>query len=115
MPQIDEKALSKVIGKAIARLRLAQQMTQEQLAERLGIGSEAVSRLERGVVPPSIGRLVELADIFNCEVTELLVETSPRSSDQAQYLNGLLAPLAEHDRALVLELVAQLAARLAKP
>lgn len=113
--QLDEHTLAKVIGKAIARHRLANQLTQEQVAERLKIGNEAVSRMERGTVMPTVARLVALADIFNCEVTELLVETSPRSSDQAQYLNGLLAPLAEHDRALVLELVAQLAARLAKP
>ncbi|SCK09046.1 helix-turn-helix domain-containing protein [Vogesella sp. LIG4] len=113
--QLDEQTLAKVIGKAIARHRQANQLTQEQVAERLKIGNEAVSRMERGTVMPTVARLVALADIFNCEVTELLAETSPRSSDQAQYLNRLLSPLAEQDRGLVLELVAKLAARLAKP
>jgi len=115
MPHVDEKALAKVIGKAIARLRLARELTQEQLAEQLGIGSEAVSRLERGVVMPTVGRLVELADLLNCDVAELLAEVSPRISDQAQHLSRLLANLSEHDRTLVIEVVEKLTTRLTQP
>ncbi|WP_330220790.1 helix-turn-helix domain-containing protein [Pseudomonas frederiksbergensis] len=33
-------------------------------AERLGVGNEAVSPIERGIVMPGIERLVELASIF---------------------------------------------------
>ncbi|MFT0701804.1 helix-turn-helix domain-containing protein [Citrobacter meridianamericanus] len=33
------------------------------MAERLGIGSEAISRIERGIVIPNISRLLEFAAI----------------------------------------------------
>lgn len=115
MPQIDEKALAKVIGKAIARLRLARELTQEQVAEQLGIGNEAVSRMERGTVMPTVARLVQLAAIFDCEVTELLNEVSPRLQDQAQHLSRLLGALGDADRVLVIDVVERLVQRLGKP
>lgn len=113
--QVDDKALGKVVGKAIARLRLARELTQEQVAEQLGIGNEAVSRMERGTVMPTVARLVQLAVIFDCEVTELLNEVSPRRQDQAQHLHRLLANLSDTDRVLVIEVVEKLVQRLEKP
>ncbi len=78
------------------------------------IDSEAVSRLERVVVMPTVGRLVELANLLDCDVTELLVE-GPHISDQAQHLSRLLASLSEHDRTLKIEVVGKLTTRLAQP
>ena len=64
MSKTESKQLAELVGQAIARQRLRCQLSQEQIAERLGIGSEAVSRIERGVVMPNVERLVELATIF---------------------------------------------------
>src|SRR5437660_6624743 len=90
-----EKALAKAVGKAIAKKRDEKEMTQEQVAEKLGIGYEAVSRVERGAVMPTIARLSELADIFECGIDELLIEASNRSVDQAVRLTGLLSMLGD--------------------
>ena len=46
------------LGKSIAKARIAQDMTQEAVAEKLGIGNEAMSRIERGIVEPSITRIL---------------------------------------------------------
>ncbi|WP_163571098.1 helix-turn-helix domain-containing protein, partial [Klebsiella pneumoniae] len=64
MAAADMDRLADMVGRAIARNRIASNLTQEQVAERLGIGNEAVSRMERGVVMPTVARLAELADIF---------------------------------------------------
>ena len=56
--------VAREVGAQIAKRRADSGMSQEDVAERLGIGNEAVSRLERGVVSPSIPRLFEFADIF---------------------------------------------------
>lgn len=109
----DNDQLMKGVGKAIARHRLACNLTQEDVAERLGIGNEAVSRMERGLVMPTIARLVELAQLFQCEAADLLTEVSTRPTDQAQYLERLLARLESTDRAMVVGMVETLAARLA--
>ena len=112
MRKTDLDQLAGVVGRAIARQRVAAELTQEQVAERLGIGNEAVSRMERGVVMPTIGRLAELADIFQCETADLLIEASNRASDQAHHLTRLLSRVSSGDRARWVEMVEKLAARL---
>jgi DNA-binding XRE family transcriptional regulator len=57
--KVDALALS--VGKAIAARRQDAGLTQEQVAEQLKIGNEAVSRMERGLVMPTVARLLELA------------------------------------------------------
>ncbi len=109
-----ENVLAKAVGKAISKKRAAKGLTQEEVAEQLNIGYEAVSRIERGVVMPTIARLSELADIFECGIDELLIETSNRSEDQADYLASLLAKLGDSDRAMIVEIVEKLSSRLHK-
>jgi transcriptional regulator with XRE-family HTH domain len=54
MSKPEETNLAKIVGLAIARQRMLRGLTQEQVAEQLGIGGEAVSRIERGIVMPNI-------------------------------------------------------------
>lgn len=114
MAASDMNRLAEMVGKAIARNRIASDLTQEQVAERLGVGNEAVSRMERGLVMPTVARLAELADIFECDLPDLLTEASNRSSDQANYMNRLLTKLNNPDRAMVVEIVERLAGRLTR-
>ncbi len=114
MSKTESKRLADAVGRAIARQRLQSGLSQEQVAERLGIGSEAVSRIERGVVMPNIERLVELAGVFACETAELLTEASDRPEDQARRLHALLSSLGGDDRQLVMEVVERLVERLAR-
>lgn len=102
--------LPKAIGRAIAKYRRAAGMTQAQLAERLDLSNDAVSRLERGNIALSVTRLVELAEIFGCEATDLLTDGSTRSTDQARQLAGLLEKLDEEDRMILMNLVEQMVA-----
>lgn len=114
MSNRDEDQLAQAIGKTIARYRQQAGLTQDEVAERLSIGGEAVSRMERGIVIPTVARLVELADAFQCEVADLLTQASNRSSDQAQYLDQLLSRLNNEDRVLIVGMVEKLAARFQK-
>lgn len=114
MPSTDMDRLAELVGKAIAKSRAASGLTQEQVAERLGIGNEAVSRMERGLVMPTVSRIFELADIFRCEAADLLTESSGRASDQAKQVGQLLAKLSHNDRSLILEVVERLAGRLTR-
>lgn len=114
MSKTDSKQLVELVGQAIARQRARCGLSQEQVAERLGIGSEAVSRIERGIVMPNVERLVELAAVFGCETADLLTESSSRPEDQARRLQSLLSTLKADDRALVLEVVERLVERLSR-
>ena len=49
-------------------------MTQEKLAERMGVSRQTVSKWENGESYPDIEKLVELSGLFNCSVDALLKE-----------------------------------------
>ncbi|MDN7482255.1 helix-turn-helix transcriptional regulator [Burkholderia orbicola] len=114
MPKSGTEDLAVAVGKAIAKQRITSGLTQEKVAERLGIGLEAVSRMERGTVIPTVVRLFELADIFACDAADLLTEASSRSDDQASHLSRLLARLSTSDRAMLLEVFERLSTRLTR-
>lgn len=109
-----EKAIAQAVGKAIAKKRMGKGLTQENVAEKLNIGYEAVSRIERGIVTPNIARLVELAEIFDCEINELLMNATLRPADHARHLQQLFEPLSEQDRMFLMNIVTGLAERLRK-
>lgn len=112
MSGVDQKHLVVSIGRAIARQRVRSGLTQEEVADRLGVGNEAVSRIERGIVMPNVTRLLEYAQIFDCDLVELLTEASHRPQDQALRMATLLAPLNDADRQLILDIVERLVERL---
>lgn len=114
MPKSGTEDLAVAVGRAIAKQRIASGLTQEDVAEQLSVGLEAVSRMERGVVIPTVVRLFELADIFACDAADLLTEASSRSSDQASHLNRLLSRLSTGDRTMLLEVFERLSTRLTR-
>lgn len=67
----DEKCLSRV-GRNVRALRLAVQMGQEELAEKLGVSQTHMSNMECGRVTTSIRGLLKLANIFDCSLDVLL-------------------------------------------
>ena len=60
------------IGRFIAECRKKENLTQMQLAEKLGITDKAVSKWERGVAMPDTSIMLELCAILNINVNELL-------------------------------------------
>ena len=64
-------------------------MTQAQVAVKLGIENETVSRLETGVIPPSLVRLEQLADLFGCSVRQFFWHESGDERTQADMIRSL--------------------------
>ena len=60
------------IGRFIAEYRKKANLTQMQLAEKLGITDKAISKWERGVAMPDTSIMLELCDILGISVNELL-------------------------------------------
>ena len=60
------------IGKFIAACRKKNQLTQLQLAEKLGITDKAISKWERGITMPDTSIMLELCNILKISVNELL-------------------------------------------
>ncbi len=66
------------IGARVAEARKAMNMTQEELAERVGVSFQAVSAWERDENLPDTGRLAELSKVLNLSLDRLLTEHIPR-------------------------------------
>lgn len=60
------------IGKFIAECRKKQNLTQSQLAEKLGITDRAVSKWENGRAMPDSSLMLDLCNILKISVNELL-------------------------------------------
>ena len=64
--------IKKSLGETIKDYRIQQKMTQEFVAEHLGVSRQAVSKWESGVSDPSTSNLIALARLFNVSPEELL-------------------------------------------
>ena len=64
-------------GQRFARLRKSKGYTQEQIAERVNISYQAVSKWENDISSPDISILGELANILDVTIDELLGRVDP--------------------------------------
>lgn len=69
-------------GSRISRLRQNKNMTQEQLAARIGVTPQALSRWERGQSLPDLFLLTEACQILEVSADELLGISTPKSPEQ---------------------------------
>ena len=58
------------VGKKIKDFRLVKGVTQETLAQKLGVTAQAVSRWETGVAMPDIGLLPALSIYFGVRIDD---------------------------------------------
>lgn len=73
-------------GKNLQFLRkMHRGMTQEELAERLGVSRQTVSKWESDAAFPEMEKTLALARLFNCSLDELLV--GDMCSDDPAYVN----------------------------
>lgn len=63
--------LAQLVGSNIATRRKLKNWTQAQLGEMLGIGTDSICRIERGVMAPRFQRLEDLAHLLDCSVADL--------------------------------------------
>lgn len=77
----------KKIGTFLRALRSEKGLTQEQLAEIIGVSNRSISRWENGVNLPDFDLLMEIANFFDVSIGELLdgerkEEASGKAADE---------------------------------
>ena len=112
---IDEEKFARRLGRALARSRAEAGLTQDEVASKLGVFSETISRFERGTNWPTLPRLIALANLYAVPLTKLIGTSSPRALDAESTLNEHLAKLGEEDLVGVTGVLTDLCERLANP
>lgn len=82
------------IGSYIAQKRRAQNLTQEQLAEKLGVSNKTISKWENGKCMPDYSIIQKLCTALHVTLSELMdgekaADSSVRVYDDAQILDLL--------------------------
>ena len=70
----ENKAVRRSLGEALKAHRTRCKMTQEFVAEHLGVSRQAVSKWENGTSDPSTSNLLSLARLYGISAEELLKE-----------------------------------------
>jgi len=76
--------MPRTIGQIIRELRKQKKITQESLAEQIGVTPQAISRWERDVGYPDIIQIAPLAKAFGVSTDEILGVGSASDEDQIQ-------------------------------
>ena len=74
-------------GKALSTLRKEADMTQNEVADRLNLSRQAISKYERGESFPDISVLVMLAELFYIPLGQLIGYGNPTQGDYSVYEN----------------------------
>lgn len=83
------------VGSFLKELRKEKQLTQEQLAERLGVSRRTVSRWETGSNMPDLDVLIEMADYYDVQLRELL-DGERKSDREDEELNETVLKVADY-------------------
>jgi len=93
------------LGRNIAAFRSRAALNQERLAELIEVEISTVSRYETGTTLPSLVTLENLARVMHCTASDLLDEKRPAKSPEGISIEAMIAPLALHDRKMVMETI----------
>ena len=94
--------LQTLLGARIKKLRNSAGLTQAQLAERVDISDEFLSRMERGAKAPSLHTAEKVARALGVSMKELFdFEAVPTADSKTARLEGLVSYLAGVDEEVV--------------
>jgi putative transcriptional regulator len=66
----------------VRELRIARDLTQEQLAEAVGVSRQSINSIERDRYVPSLPLALLLARVFRCPVEQIFRLEKPNIKDQ---------------------------------
>ena len=100
-----------LIGRNIRHYRKANTMTQEQLAEKVGVSTSFCANIERGGRAMSIQVLTKFAQALRVSVDSLVLEPNEVENAHAENIRSLLSQSNEQVSALAEDIVRLLVTR----
>ncbi len=92
------------IGKFISKCRKKKGITQNELAELLGVTNRAVSKWETGICMPDAGTIPELCQILDISISDLFSgeKIMENNKDSEKFILKLVKEKAERDKQLLI-------------
>ena len=84
------------VGKKLAKYRKENNMTQDDLADKLFVTRQLISKWEKGIGVPSLDVVIELSKIFKVSIEDLLCLNDEEEFDKDDIFKG-------HTRLFVIE------------
>ena len=73
--------VARLFGERIAAKRKEKGITQEALAEKLGISQESLCRMEKGLISPRFERLLDFSQALDCPIADLFAKPLGKNSN----------------------------------
>lgn len=97
----------KDIGIRIREVRKERDMTQEQLAEAVGVGTTHISHIENGHTIPSVQVLIDIINVLGCSADKLLcIEVAEARPVFNNWLTDLVADCSSTEIKHIVDVVA---------
>lgn len=103
--------LNELIGRNIRKYRKESRLTQEQLAERVGVSTSFCANIERGGRSMSIQVLTKFANALNVSVDSLVRDPSEVDGQHTENIRALLSESSEDVSSLAEDIVRLLVSR----
>lgn len=105
----------KDIGGRIRTVRTEKEITQERLAELVGVGTTHISHIETGNTVPSLKVLIGIINALDCSADELLcIEIEKAKPLYEAWLSEELADCSDAERRILSDTLRSLKASLRK-
>ena len=75
------------LGEKLAKARKEKNITQEQLADYLGISRQSISKWESDVAYPETDKLIRMSELFDCSLDYLLKENIMEKTEKPEASN----------------------------
>lgn len=101
------KAMGYEFADRLIELRRREGLSQEELATKLGVSRQAISKWERAESSPDVGNLIALSKVYGITIDELVNGTATEAeADQSEQVQTVAEPVSIDEEASVVEAVA---------
>jgi transcriptional regulator with XRE-family HTH domain len=80
-------------------------LSQSELAERVGINQESLSKMENGRISPKFERLQRFADVLGCRVEDLFKFKPEQPLEQAAVIADMIQGLPDAEREVIVRMI----------
>ena len=94
----------KKIGERLRKLRKYMGLTQEQVAEILGLGRDAILRIEKGDRKIDLEELMNFSKLYNISMDELTAQEHVINGNDVAFARGF-SELSEKDKKEIISLI----------